>query len=141
LGVVNLDALSDGELIEGSRFAERASERLAIAQRSLANKQRGSNRRSRQVQEVARLHRQVKQQRLNAAHQLSRRLVNEFDLIVLEDLKITSMVVRPRAKPDPENLGDFLASGSSSKAVLNRSIHDAGWGVNSTDRRNTALLN
>jgi putative transposase len=129
LGVVNLVALSDGELIEGSRFAARSSERLADAQRRLANKQHGSNRRSRQVQEVARLHRQVKQQRLNAAHQLSRRLVNEFDLIVVEDLKITTMVARPRAKPDPESPGDSLTNGASSKAVLNRSIHDAGWGT------------
>jgi putative transposase len=128
LGVLNLVALSDGELIEGSRFAARSSERLADAQRRLASKQRGSNRRSRQVGEVARLHRQVKQQRLNTAHQLSRRLVNEFDLIVLEDLKITPMVARPRAKPDPENPGEFLANGAASKAVLNRSIHDAGWG-------------
>jgi putative transposase len=80
------------------------------------------------VEEVARLHSQVKQQRLNAAHQLSRRLVNEFDLIVVEDLKITTMVARPRAKPDPESPGDFLANGAAKKAVLNRSIHDAGWG-------------
>ena len=141
LGVVNLVALNDGELIEGSRFAARLSGRLSDAQRRLANKQLGSNRRDRQVQEVARLHRKVKQQRLNAAHQLSRRLVNEFDLIVLEDLEITPMVAQPRVKPDPEKPAHFLANGASSKAVLNRSIHDAGWGVNSTDRRNTALLN
>jgi putative transposase len=128
LGVVNLVALSDGELIEGSRFAERASERLANAQRGLKSKQLGSNRRSRQVQELARLHRQVKQQRLNAAHQLSRRLVNEFDLIVVEDLKITPMVARPRAIPDPEDSDNFLANGAASKAIFNRSIHDAGWG-------------
>ena len=128
LGVVNLVALSDGELIEGSRFAARSSERLADAQRRLANKQHGSNRRSRQVQEVARLHRQVKQQRLNAAHQLSRRLVNEFDLIVMEDLEITPMVARPRPILDPHAPGGFLANGASSKSVLNRSIHDAGWG-------------
>src|ERR1019366_9646551 len=93
LGVVNLVALSNGELIEGSRFAERASKRLADAQRRLKSMQRGSNRRSRQVEEVARLHRQVKQQRLNATHQLSRRLVNEFDFIVVEDLKITPMEI------------------------------------------------
>jgi putative transposase len=128
LGVLNLVALSDGELIEGSRFAARSSERLANAQRRLKSKQLGSNRRSRQVELVARLHRRMAQQRWNAAHQLSRRLVGEFDLIVVEDLKITPMVARPRAKPDPENPGEFLANGAASKAVLNRSIHDAGWG-------------
>src|SRR5665213_3901769 len=40
LGVINLVALSDGEFIEGSRFAQRASERLADAQRRLKSKQR-----------------------------------------------------------------------------------------------------
>ncbi len=128
LGVINLVALSDGELIEGSRFTARSSKRLADAQRRLANKQPGSNRRRRQVEEVARLHRRVKQQRLNAAHQLSRRLVNEFDLIVLEDLKITPMMARPRLKPNPETPGNFLVNGAAKKTVLNGSIHDAGWG-------------
>jgi putative transposase len=82
LGVVNLVALSEGESIPGNHFAEHTPVRLAKAQSKLEKKQRSSNRRRRQVQEVARLHRKVKQQRSNSAHQLSRRLVNEFDLIV-----------------------------------------------------------
>jgi putative transposase len=102
---------------------------LAEAQRKLATKQRGSNRRRRQVEVVARLHRRVANQRSNAAHQLSRRLVNDYDLIVLEDLAITNMVRAPKAKPDPDKLGAFLPNGASAKAGLNRSINDAGWGT------------
>src|ERR1019366_1133875 len=86
LGVTNLVATSDGELILAEHFGSRARAQLASAQRALATKQRGSNRRKRQVETVARLHRKVASQRLNAAHQLSRRLVNDYDLIVLEDL-------------------------------------------------------
>jgi putative transposase len=127
LGVANLVATSDGDLIVGDQFGARASEQLANAQRSLARKQRGSNRRRRQVDEVVRLHRKVKNQRMNAAHQLSRSLVNDYDLIVVEDLTIKNMVRRPKAKLDPDQPGAYLPNGAAAKAGLNRSIHDAGW--------------
>jgi len=127
LGVTNLVATSDGELILAEHFGSRARAQLASAQRALATKQRESNRRKRQVETVARLHRKVASQRLNAAHQLSRRLVNDYDLIVLEDLKITHMVRSLKAIADPDQRGSFLPNGARAKAGLNRSIHDAGW--------------
>ena len=129
LGVTNVVAFSDGELVVGEHFGSRATARLAEAQRLLSRKQRGSNRRRRQVELVAQLHRSVAQQRHNAAHQLSRRLVNDYDLIVLEDLAITKMVRAPEAKPDPDVPGAFLPNGAAAKARLNRSTHDAGWGT------------
>ena len=127
LGVANLVATSDGELIVGEHFGSRARAQLTLAQRQLSTKQRGSNRRRRQVEVVARLNRKVANQRRNAAHQLSRRLVNDYDLIVLEELTITNMVRAPRARPNPEVPGVFLPNGAKAKAGLNRSIHDAGW--------------
>ena len=75
-----------------------------------------------------RLHLKIKNQRSNAAHQLSRQLVNDYDFIALEDLKITNMVRTPKGRPDPEQPGAYLPNGASRKAGLNRSIHDAGWG-------------
>ena len=54
--------------------------------------------------------------------------MNDYDLIVLEDLGITNLVRTPREKPDPEQPGEFLLNGAKVKAGLNRSIHDAGWG-------------
>jgi putative transposase len=71
LGIVNLVATSDGKLHEGELFGTRTREQLANAQRNLTTKQRGSNRGRHQVNEVVRLHRKVKNQRMNAAHQLS----------------------------------------------------------------------
>ncbi len=129
LGVTNLVATSDGKRVEGEHFGSRARDQLADAQRKLATKQRGSRRRRRQVEEVARLHHRVANQRMNAAHELSRQLVNDYDLIVLEDLAITKMARAPRAKPDPDRPGAFLPNGAKAKAGLNRSIHDAGWGT------------
>src|ERR1019366_3778714 len=105
LGIANFVATSDGELIVGEHFGSRARSQLAAAQRRLATRQRGSNRRRRQVDVVAQLHRKVANQRKNAAHQLSRRLVNDYDLIAVEDLAITNMVRAPKAKPDPDQRG------------------------------------
>jgi len=126
LGISNLVATSDGELIVGEHFGSQARFQLSEAQRKLATKQHGSTRRRRQVEVVAQRYRRVANQRKNAAHQLSRRLVNGYDLIVLEDLAITNMVRAPRAKPDPDTPGPFLPNGAAAKAGLNRSIHDAG---------------
>ncbi|HUZ42755.1 MAG TPA: transposase [Acidimicrobiales bacterium] len=128
LGVINIVATSDGERVVSDRFGDIARQSLARAQRQLATKQRGSNRRRRQVEEVARLHRKVKNQRSNAAHQISRQIVNAYDFIALENLKIVNMVRAPKARPDSERPGAFLPNGANRKAGLNRSIHDAGWG-------------
>ena len=128
LGIVNQIATSDGELKKGNHFGAKAQKRLARAQRELATKQRGSNRRRRQVEEVVRLHYKIKNQRSDAAHQLSRQIVNDYDLIVHEDLKITNMVRAPKGRPDPAQPGAYLPNGARAKAGLNRSIYDAGWG-------------
>jgi putative transposase len=128
LGVVNIVATSDGDLFIGERFGSKAKVKLADAQRSLSSMQRGSNRRKRQVEAIARLHRKIKNRRKNAAHQLSRRLVNDYEFIALEDLAIVKMTASPKAKPDPNDLGHYLPNGKARKSGLNRSILDAGWG-------------
>ncbi|HUD70299.1 MAG TPA: transposase [Acidimicrobiales bacterium] len=126
LGVVNLVATSDGELVDGPRFGRNAAASLALAQRDLKLKRKGSNRRRRAVERVAEHHRRVRNQRRDLAHKVSRQLVNDYDLIVLEDLQVASMVRRP--KPRPCRDGTFEPNGAAAKAGLNRSIHDAGWG-------------
>jgi putative transposase len=126
LGVVNLIATSDGLTVDGARLGRMAQFRLTQAQRDLATKRRGSKHRRRAVERVALHHRRVRNQRRDLAHKVSRGLVNDYDLIVLEDLAITSMVRRP--KPRPCSDGSFEPNGASAKAGLNRSIQDAGWG-------------
>ena len=125
LGVCAVIATSDGILINEGRYGRRAARRLAVAQQNLSRKQRGSARRRKAVERVAGAHRSVRNQRNDLAHQLSRRLINDYDLIVHEDLKITNMVRRP--KPKPADDGSFLPNGAAAKGGLNRSIHDAGW--------------
>ena len=126
LGVVNLVATSDGELVNEGHFAKNAQAALAKAQRDLKLKKKGSNRRRKAVERVARHHRKVRNQRKDLAHKISRQIVNDYDLIVLEDLKVANMVRRPEPRPAPD--GTFEPNGAAAKSALNRSIQDAGWG-------------
>jgi putative transposase len=52
-----------------------------------------------------------------------------YDVIAHERLSIANMVRAPKPIPDTENPGAFLPNGAAAKAGLNKSIHDAGWGV------------
>jgi putative transposase len=126
LGVCAAVATSDGQLVLEGRYGQRARERLATAQRHLASKRKGSRKRERAVAAVAAAHRKVRNQRKDLAHKLSRELVNSYDLIVHEDLKITNLVRRPRPRKGSD--GTYEPNGAAAKTGLNRAISDAGWG-------------
>ncbi|WSK01303.1 transposase [Streptomyces sp. NBC_01320] len=104
-------------------------ERPQRSSKQLSRCKRGSKRRRKAVEAVARLHRKVRCQRLDHAHKTALGLVREHDLIAHEDLKIRNMSKAPEPKPDPDRPGRFLPNGAAAKAGLNRSISDAGWGV------------
>ena len=127
LGVNHLVATSEGQLVDNERHTRASLERLASAQRLVAGRQRGSNRRRKAGQRVGEIHRRVARQRRDGLHKLSRALVNDYDLIVHEDLKIGNMARRP--KPLPEESGGYAPNGAAAKAGLNREILSAGWGV------------
>ncbi|MGC5326670.1 RNA-guided endonuclease InsQ/TnpB family protein [Brevibacillus sp. SYSU BS000544] len=60
-------------------------------QRAVAKKQRGSKRRQKAVQHLARLHQRIALQRKDYAHKVSRQLVNHYQLIAVEDLNVQGM--------------------------------------------------
>ncbi|MGW2612661.1 RNA-guided endonuclease InsQ/TnpB family protein [Streptomyces mirabilis] len=129
MGIANFLADSNGEFVPNPRHGAKASAKLEAAQQALSRCKRGSKRRRKAVDTVARLHRKVRRQRLDHAHKTALDLVREHDFVAHEDLKIRNMNRAPAPKPDPNQQGSFLPNGASAKAGLNRSIADAGWGV------------
>ncbi|GAA4242141.1 RNA-guided endonuclease TnpB family protein [Actinomadura meridiana] len=123
LGVASLATTSDGEHLANPRHLAASAERLARAQRDLARKKRGSQRRRKAVAKVAALHARVRRQRLDGAHKAALGLVRAYDVIVHEDLRIANMT--RSASGTVEEPGRNVAQ----KRGLNRSILDAGWGV------------
>jgi putative transposase len=105
VGLASFATFSDGRSVENPRHFRAAEGRLRRAQRRVARRKRGSAGRRKAAILVARAHGTVRRQRADFHHKLSRRVVNQFGLIAVEDLHVCGLARTPLAK----------------------SIHDAGW--------------
>ncbi len=92
VGLKSLVTLSTGEKIEPPKFLHRSEEALAREQGRLSHKKKGSANRIKQRIKVARLHRKIRDQRSDYLHKLSRYLVNGYDLLAFEDLRVKNML-------------------------------------------------
>ncbi len=128
VGIASFATTSDGEHIDNPRWARVGADKLAAAQQRLQRAKRGSKNRQRRRETVAARHRKIANQRKDFHHKLARALVDCYDVLVVEDLKIVNMLRRAKPVPDPDTPGQFLKNGARAKSGLNRSISDAGWG-------------
>src|SRR5690349_2518726 len=107
LGLKKLVATSDGHTFENPKYAARAAQKLARAQRQLARKKSGSKNREKQRRRVARIHARIADRRKHSQHQLSTKLIRENQTIVVESLSVKHMLQHP---------------------TLAKAIADVGWG-------------
>jgi putative transposase len=108
IGLKSLAALSTGELIENPRWLRESLAELRRLQRHASRQVKGSNRQKETYRQIASLHEQVANQRVDYLHRVSTRLVTENDLIAIENL----------------TLGFMNRNGH-----LSLSSHDAGFGL------------
>ncbi|MFI0768393.1 RNA-guided endonuclease InsQ/TnpB family protein [Streptomyces sp. NPDC021218] len=92
VGLDHLLTLSTGEKVANPRHERRDRVRLALAQRRLAKKEKGSTNRARARRKVARIHARIADRRRDGLHKLTSRLVRENQTIVIEDLTVRNMV-------------------------------------------------
>ena len=122
-GVVVSAALSTGELLHCPGLTAREQRRLRRLQRALARARRGSNRRGRVKHAIARLKARETDRRKDWAEKASTGIARRFDVIRVEDLRITNMTRSTRGTR--ENPGRNVRA----KAGLNRGILRSGWGL------------
>ncbi len=127
LGVTHFAALSDETFIESPRYLRQGQADLKRKQRKLARCKRGSHRRKKAVRLVAKAHRKIANQRRDFHHKEARKLVQQHQVIVFEELQLANLVKRPKAKQDQET-GQYLPNGASAKAGLTKSMLDTGLG-------------
>jgi putative transposase len=122
-GVAVSAALSTGEMLCVPRLSRRRQYRLRRLQRKLARARKGSSRRARVKAAIARLRARETDARKDWAEKVSTDLARRFDVIRVEDLRVT--VMTRSAKGTRDAPGRNVAQ----KPGLNREILRSGWGL------------
>ena len=111
LGLKHFAVTSDGKKVSKYDFPRHLAEHeknLKRKQQKLARKEKGSNSRKKYRKVVARVHERVSNSRADFLHKLSRKLVNDSQVVVVENLHVKGMVRNHN---------------------LAKAIFDAGWGM------------
>ena len=115
-GVRNWGTLSDGRVFSLPAMIKDGEKKIANLQRKLARAQKGSNRRRRLLERIAKAKHTVALQKETFLHEVSKELATHFDLIGIEDLNIRGMTASARGTI--EQPGNNVRA----KSGLNRSI-------------------
>jgi len=91
-GLTSLVTLSTGEKITNPAHERRNRARLALAQRRMAKKQKGSVNRAKARVMVARVYARITDRRRDHLHKLSTRLIRENQTVIIEDLSVRTMI-------------------------------------------------
>jgi putative transposase len=92
VGLKTFATLSDGQEIANPRFFRGEEKALAKVQRAHSKLAKGTPERAKHRHAVARVYERIAWRRGDFAHQHSRRIVDGFDLIAVEDLSVNQMV-------------------------------------------------
>jgi putative transposase len=107
LGITDLFVTDKGEKVGNPRHTKKYATQLTKAQRRLSKKKLGSRNRAKAKLKVARVHAKISDCRQDGLHKLSRRLINDNQVVCVETLKVKNMVRNPK---------------------LSKAISDCGWG-------------
>ncbi|MFD3706895.1 RNA-guided endonuclease InsQ/TnpB family protein [Nocardia sp. NPDC058658] len=91
-GITSLVTLSTGEKIANPRHERKDRAALALAQRRLARKQKGSANRAKARAKVAKIYGRIADRRRDHLHKLSTRIIRENQTVVIEDLSVRNMM-------------------------------------------------
>ena len=91
LGIKELIVDSNGHKYKNHKYLTKSEDKLAKEQRKLSKMVKGSSNRNKQRIKVARLHKHIQNQRNDYLHKLSKKIIDENQIICIEDLKVKDM--------------------------------------------------
>ena len=108
VGLIDFCVTSDGSKYVNPKHLKKQNRNLKRKQQKLSRKQKGSNTRHKAKKLVAKVHSRIKRVREDFLHKLSRKIVDENQVIAVENLNVKGMV---------------------RNHCLAKAISDAGWGM------------
>lgn len=104
-GIKSLLTLSDGDSIDNPKWIRTNEKQLKKLQRQLSKKQKGSNNRNKAKLKLARKHEKIKNRKQDYLHNITTKIINENQVIVLEDLNVSGMMKNHKLAKAIQELG------------------------------------
>ena len=92
LGLTHFAITSEGKKIDNPRFTQRHQRNLKIKQQRLSRKKKDSKNRAKATLKVAKVHNKITNSRVDFLHKLSRKIVDDNQVICVENLNVKGMV-------------------------------------------------
>jgi putative transposase len=92
IGIKTFLTGNDGFTVENPKYFRESQAELKQAQQHLSRKKKGSVRRKKAKLKVSRIHNNIANQRKTFIHQITTKLINEYDFIAIEELNVAGMV-------------------------------------------------
>lgn len=108
LGLTHFAITSEGEKIDNPRFNYKHQHNLKVKQQKLSRKKKDSKNRAKARLKVAKVHNKITNSRVDFLHKLSRKIVDDNQVICVENLNIKGMVKNRK---------------------LSKAISSVGWGM------------
>ena len=135
LNIQNYVTDNNGTKVDHPHTTDKFAKRLAIEQRKLAKKKKGSRNRLKQRLRVARVYEKVVDSRTDFLHKLSLDYIQNYDLIAVEDLSVKEMMESPQ---NSKNKAD--SAWSTFLQMLSYKAEEAGRTVVRVDPKNTTQM-
>ena len=123
LGLKAFVTLSTGEVLGNLKSIKASERKLRLVQRDLSHTKKGSKRSHKARLRVQVAHQKLQRSRDLQHHTISRKLINEYDLIAVEDLEIKQMLKVKKASNDKLS---FMPP--AAKRGMRRNIGLSAWG-------------
>lgn len=105
LGIKTLLSFSDGQTVDNPKWIRNNEFKLKKLQKQLSKKVKGSKNRNKLRIRLAKLHEKIKNQKQDFLHNITTKIINENQVIVLEDLNVSGMLKNHNLAKSIQELG------------------------------------